>query len=399
MTALAEHRAAAPDTAGVEHRAAAPDTALAVLRRRVAADPQVAGEPDGARRMAAVRSAVARAVREEGVLLPPAVLAILVGELADTLAGLGPVQALLRDPAVTDVLVNGPGEVWVERHGRLLRTEVRFPDAEALTAAVLRVVGPLGLRFDRARPHVDARLPDGSRLHALLPPLAPDGPVVTVRRFATVALGWDDLAAVGAVPEEAARLLREAVAGRRALLCCGRTGTGKTTLLNLLLAEVGDDERVVVIEDAPELRPACAHVVRLETRPPNAEAAGQVTIRDLVRESLRMRPDRIVVGEVRGPELVDVLAALATGHEGCMTTVHARAAQEALVRLEGMALMAGLPLEAARSQIEVGMDLFAVLSRGPDGRRGLVQIAQIEPRPEGTGPLRVVERWRRESWS
>jgi len=383
----------------VHQSAAAPGTALAVLRRRVAADPQVAGEPDGARRVAAVRSAVARAVREEGVLLPPAVLAALVGELADTLAGLGPVQALLRDPAVTDVLVNGPGEVWVERAGRLVRTEVRFPDAEALTAAVLRVVSPLGLRFDRARPHVDARLADGSRLHALLPPLAPDGPVVTVRRFATVALGWDDLAEAGAIPAEAAHLLREAVAARRAVICCGRTGTGKTTLLNLLLAEVGDEERVVVIEDAPELRPACAHVVRLETRPPNAEAAGEVTIRDLVRESLRMRPDRIVVGEVRGPELIDVLAALATGHEGCMTTVHARAAQEALVRLEGMALAAGLPLDAARSQIEVGMDLFAVLSRGPDGRRGLVQIAEIERRRHGTGPLRVVERWRRESWS
>jgi pilus assembly protein CpaF len=332
-------------------------------------------------------------------LLPPAVLASLVRELADTLAGLGPVQALLRDPEVTDVLINGPHDVWVERAGQLVRTDVRYPDTDALRAAVLRVVGPLGLRFDRARPHVDARLPDGSRLHALLPPLAPDGPVVTIRRFAPVALGWDDLAATGAVPADAAALLRAAVADRRAIVAAGRTGTGKTTLLNLLLSEVGDHERVVVIEDAPELRPRCAHAVRLETRPPNAEAAGEVTIRDLVRQSLRMRPDRIVVGEVRGPELVDVLAALATGHEGCMTTLHARAAEEALVRLEGMALLAGLPLEAARSQIEVGIDLFAVLSRGPAGRRGLVQLAGIARRPGGRGPLRVEERWRREGWT
>jgi pilus assembly protein CpaF len=177
----------------------------------------------------------------------------------------------------------------------------------------------------------------------------------------------------------------------------GRTGTGKTTLLNLLLGAVGADERVIVIEDAPELRPRCPHVLRLETRPPNAEAAGEVTIRDLVRQALRMRPDRIVVGEVRGGELVDVLQALATGHEGCMTTVHARAADEALVRLEGMALLAGLPLAAARAQLEVGIDLLVVCSRGPDGRRGVVQVA--EPvRRDGDGPLRSRDLWRRSSW-
>jgi len=373
--------------------------ALEVLRRRVSDDPAVAAEPEGARRLGAIRSAVARAVRDEGVLLPPETLASLVRDLADALAGLGPVQALLRDPAVTDVLVNGPDEVWVERAGRLERTAIRYLDAAALHAAVLRVVGPMGLRFDRARPYVDARLSDGSRLHGLLPPLAPAGPVVTLRKFAAVALDWDDLAAVGAIPPAAGELLRQAVADRRAVVCCGRTGTGKTTLLNLLLGEVSDAERVIVIEDAPELRPRCAHVVRLETRPPNSEAAGEVTIRDLVRQSLRMRPDRIVVGEVRGVELVDVLQALATGHEGCMTTLHARAADEALVRLEGMALLAGLPLEAARSQIEVGIDVLAVLSRAPDARRGLVQIAEVQRRPAGDGPLRLVERWRRESWS
>jgi len=368
------------------------------VRRRVADDAGVAEATDGSTRMAAIRSAVARAVREEGVLLAPEALAAAVREVADALTGLGPVQALLRDPEITDVMVNGPGEVWVERSGQLERTPVRFADAEAVRAAVLRVVGPLGLRLDRARPFVDARLDDGSRLHALLPPLAPAGPVVTVRKFAPMQPSWEDLATSGAVPPEVAALLRGAVADRRVITCCGRTGTGKTTLLGVLLSEIPASERVIVIEDALELRPRCAHVVRLVTCPPNAEAAGEVTIRDLVRQSLRMRPDRIVVGEVRGVELVDVLAALATGHEGCMTTVHARAASEALVRLEGMALLAGLPLEAARAQIEVGMDLFVVLSRGPCGQRGVVQVAEIAPRG-GDGPLRARDVWRRRSWS
>jgi len=367
------------------------------LRRRVADDPVLAATADGPARLAAVRSAVARAVREEGMLLPSGALATVVRELADTLAGLGPVQPLLRDPAVTDVMVNGPDEVWVERGGRLQQVDVSFPDAEAVRAAVLRVVGPLGLRFDRARPHVDARLADGSRLHALLPPLAPGGPVVTVRKFASLSPTWDELAASGAVPADVGALLRDAIAARRAIVCCGRTGTGKTTLLGVLLGDIGAGERVVVIEDAPELRPRCPHVVRLETRPPNAEAAGEVTIRDLVRQALRMRPDRIVVGEVRGEEVVDVLQALATGHEGCMTTVHARAADEALVRLEGMALLAGLPLEAARAQLAVGLDLFVVLSRAPDGRRGVVQVAETAPRV-ADGPLRATELWRRGSW-
>lgn len=381
--------------------AAAGLVSLERVRRRVTEDPLVAassGVDAGGGRVAVLRSAVARAVRAEGVLLGPAALASLVRELADELAGLGPIEALLRDPDVTDVMVNGPGEVWVERAGRLERTEVVYPDAEALLNAVLRVLGPLGLRLDRARPHVDARLADGSRLHALLPPLAPGGPAVTIRKFAAVAHTWVELAAQDSVPDEVAALLRTAVADRRAVVVAGRTGTGKTTVLNLLLGEVGADERVVVIEDAAELRPACPHVVRLETRPPNAESAGEVTLRDLVRQALRMRPDRIVVGEVRGVELVDVLQALATGHEGCMTTVHARAADEALVRLEGMALLAGLPLAAARAQLEVGLDLVVVCSRGPDGRRGVVQVAELTRR-DGDGPLRSRELWRRSSWA
>lgn len=325
-------------------------------------------------------------------------LASLARDVTDELAGLGPLESLLRDPQVTDVMVNGPAEVWVERAGRLQRSDVGFPDAEAVRSAVQRVIGPLGLRLDRAQPFVDARLADGSRLHAVLPPLAPDGPVVTLRRFASVTQTWDDLAASGAVPVQAAAVLRDAVGARRTIVCCGRTGTGKTTLLNLLLGEVGDDERVVVIEDAPELRPACVHAVRLETRTANVEGAGAVSIRDLVRQSLRMRPDRIVIGEVRGVEIADVLQALATGHEGCMTTVHARAAEEAIVRLEGMALQAGIPHPAVRAQLAVGLDLFAVLARGPAGQRGLSQIGELSNSPGGQRlTARVL--WQRDGWS
>ncbi|WP_165491887.1 CpaF family protein [Egibacter rhizosphaerae] len=356
---------------------------LARIRRRVAEDPEVARAGSGADRVPAVRAAVARAVRSEGLLLPHDELARLVRELTDELAGLGPLEPLLRDPAVTDVLVNGPREVWVERAGRLERTDVTFDDGDAVHQAVLRVVGPLGYRLDRARPHVDARLPDGSRLHAVLPPLAPDGPLVAIRRFAPVAMSWDDLTSSGAVPEDVRDLLRDAVAERRAIVCCGRTGAGKTTLLGRLVDDVGADERVVLVEDAPELRPRCPHAVRLETREANAEGVGETTIHDLVRQALRMRPDRIVVGEVRGVELVDVLQALATGHEGCMTTVHARAADEALVRMEGMALLAGLPLDAVRAQLAVALDLLVVLGRERDGARGVVEVAEVQRRGDG----------------
>lgn len=364
------------------------------IRSRVAQDPVLAGA--GTRRGPALRAAIARAVRAEQFLLDDRALAVVVREMTDLFTGLGPAEHLLRDPAVTDVMVNGPDEVWVERDGRLERTSVTYPDATALRDAVLRVVGPQGLRFDRAHPTVDTRLPDGSRLHAVGAPLVAEGPLVTVRKFATIDHTWDDLEAVGAVPAAARQLLCGAVVDRRAIVCCGRTGTGKTTLLGLLLGEVTADERVVVVEDAPELHPSCPHVVRLETRPAVPGGGGPVEIRDLVRQALRMRPDRIVVGEVRGTEVVDVLAALATGHEGCMTTVHARAADEALVRLEGMALLAGLPVPAIRAQLAVSLDLVVVLGRDADGRRGLRQIACVD----GTGSdgrLRWHDLWRRDA--
>lgn len=369
-----------------------PPQVLDRVRRRVAHDPVLAGGAGaGGHRVEAVRGAVARAVRDEGVLLPPGELTALVRELVDALAGLGPVEALLRDPLVTDVMLNGPGEVWVERGGTLQRAEVSFEDADALREAVCRVIAPLGLRLDRARPWVDARLADGSRLHAVLPPVAPDGPLVTIRRFASVRWRWEDLVAEAALSDDAAQLLRAAVRERRAVICCGPTGAGKTTLLGLLLAEVGADERVVVIEEAAELRPACPHAVRLEALPPNVDGAGEVTLRELVRQALRMRPDRIVVGEVRGAEVLDVLQALATGHRGCMTTLHARSAADALVRLEGMALLAGLPLEAARAQLAATLDLIVVLARDRAGRRHVTEIAQVSA---GNGRTEVTQVWR-----
>ena len=344
---------------------------------------------------AAVRAAVAQALREEGVALPEDRFADAVRTLADHLAGLGPLEVLLRRPGVTDVMVNGPDEVWVERHGVLERTEVSFGSADAVLDAVRRVVGPRGARIDRAKPWVDARLPDGSRLHAVIAPVCADGPLVTLRRFDARLLPWTSLVDSAAVPPEAADLLRQAVAERECIVVCGRTGTGKTTLLQRLVSDVGSDERVVLIEDAPELRPDTPHLVRLEAQPPSAEGTGAVTIADLVRQALRMRPDRIVVGEVRGVELADVLQALVTGHEGCMTTVHARSGAQALVRMEGMALQAGLPMEAVHAQLGSALDLVVALDRGPDGQRGVVEVARVSTangRPVAD-PL-----WRRGSW-
>ena len=369
------------------------DVDLDLIRRRVVQDPALLAGGPVAGRGPALRAAIARAVRAERLLLDDQGLAAVVRQMTDLFTGLGPAEQLLRDPQVTDVLINGPAEVWIERGGSLERTAVTFPDAESVRAAVLRVVGPQGLRFDRAHPTVDTRLPDGSRLHAIGEPLTASGPLVTVRKFASIAHTWTDLERAGAVPAPARELLRAAVADRRAVVCCGRTGTGKTTMLGLLLAEVTAAERVVVVEDAPELRPRCPHAVRLVTRPAGPDGGAGVDFRDLVRQALRMRPDRIVVGEVRGTEVVDVLQALATGHEGCMTTVHARAADEALVRLEGMALLAGLPLAAVRAQLAVCLDLLVVLGRDAAGRRRLQQVAQVDGL-DATDRLRWTDLWR-----
>jgi len=320
----------------------------------------------------AVMAAAHRIAAEEAPLDPGAAVAA-----AREVVGLGVLEPLLADSGVSDILVNGPDEVWVERGGVLEQTSVRFSGPEAVVAAVERVIAPLGLRLDRASPAVDARLPDGSRLHAAIPPASVDGPVVAIRRFVAVVHTLGDAVRSKAVAPEAADLLSEGVAGRRNLLVSGGTGTGKTTLLNVLSGEIPPGERVVTIEDAAELR-LTGHVVRLEARPPNAEGAGEITLRTLVRHALRMRPDRIVVGEVRGPEAFDLIQAMSTGHDGSMGTVHANGPEEALWRLETLALTAdrNLPAGAVRQMLRSAVDMIVHLERR-GGMRRVVEVAEV----------------------
>ena len=339
---------------------------------------------------AALRRGVARALAAEGVVAAPEVWARLVRDLVDDLGGLGPLEALLRDPAVTDVMVNGADEVHVERSGQLEAVPSAFEDDDHLTRVLARALGPLGARLDRAHPFVDAVLPGGVRLHAILPPLA-ERPTVTLRRVPAVVPSWEELAALGSVPEEARELLVSAVRARRNLAVCGRAGVGKTTLLARLLAEVGRD-RVVVIEDAPELRRPAAHTVHLRTRAASPDGAGGVEVATLVRNALRMRPDRLVVGEVRGREVADLLQAMNTGHDGSMVTVHANGPAEAVVRLEGMALLAGVPLAAARAQVATALDLVVALERDPEARRRLSAIVAVSAAGDGSDTV-VEELW------
>ncbi|MFA9444140.1 CpaF family protein [Egicoccus sp. AB-alg6-2] len=342
------------------------------VARRLRDDHEItAGRAD----RASLRRAVARALAAEGIVAAPDVWARAVRDLVDDLGGLGPVEQLLRDPAVTDVMVNGPDEVHVERDGELRRVDVRFDDDAHLERLLRRVLGPLGVRLDRSHPFADAVLPGGVRIHALLPPLS-EQPVVTLRRVPAVIPSWDELVAWGTVTPGMRERLIAAVTDRRNLVVCGRAGVGKTTLLARLLAEVGDD-RLVVIEDAPELRRPAAHVVHLRVRPPSADGAGGIDVATLVRNALRMRPDRLVVGEVRGGEVADLLQAMNTGHDGSMTTVHANGAEEAIVRLEGMALLAGIPLAAARAQVGAALDLVVALGRGRDGRRQVTSLVEV----------------------
>ena len=295
----------------------------------------------------------------------------------DSLIGLGPIEALLRDPAVSDVLVNSPDEIWVERHGVLERAGASFASADEIVAGVERVLAPLGLRIDRASPAVDARLADGSRLHAVVPPISVDGPVVAVRRFTEAVPDLAGLLAAGSVSAPQQRRLAEAVAARRNILISGGTGTGKTTVLNVLSKLIPPSERVVTIEDAAELR-LSGHVVRLEARPANAEGAGAIGLEELLRHALRLRPDRIVVGEVRGPEALVMIGALATGHDGSMSTVHASSPEEALLRLETLALSGtsrARPATISR-QILSAIDLVVQLERKA-GRRRVAAIEEV----------------------
>jgi len=291
-----------------------------------------------------------------------------VGPVVDRVLGLGPVEPFIRDPNVTDVVVNGPDEIWFDRGNGLELSDSRFRSSEEVITIVERVIAPLGLRVDRSAPMVDARLPDGSRLHAVLPPAAVEGPLLAIRRFTQKVKTLDDLIDAGTATVDQVALLRNAVISGQTLVVSGGTGAGKTTLLNLLGAEIPENTRVVTIEDAAELR-LPGHVVRLEARPANSEGVGEITIRSLVTSALRLRPDRIVVGEVRGPEALDLMVALNTGHRGSMTTVHANSPREAIWKLETLALMEGTVSEAAIArQLEAAIDIVVQIERTPAGR-------------------------------
>jgi pilus assembly protein CpaF len=341
------------------------------LRERLLADPGGDGAPPAQR--------IAEWVDREAALLDPDTRAALVRRVEERSFGLGPLQPLLDDPAVDEVMVCGTQGVWVERSGRVERAPVAFASEAELRDAIERILAPLGRRVDDASPLVDARLPDGSRVNVVIPPLAVDGPSLTIRRFRRNGMSAAELVAAGTLTAPLLDFLAGAVRARCNVLICGGTGSGKTTTLNALSEFIDPSERVVTIEDAAELRLRQPHVVRLEARPPSVEGRGEVTIRQLVRNALRMRPDRIVVGEVRGAEALDMLTALSCGHDGSLTTVHAGSAAEAIRRIETLALMAdvGLPHAAVREQVADALHLVVSQARLPDGRRAITGVSEV----------------------
>jgi pilus assembly protein CpaF len=320
---------------------------------------------------------VAAALRAEGGVVGDRDVLAVLGELRRELEGFGQLDPLLADPAVTDVLVNGAAEVWVDRGAGLERADVVFDGAPAVRRFAQRLATRAGRRLDDAAPWVDARLAGGVRLHAVLAPVAPEGPLLSLRVLRRRAFSLTELVAAGSVTDEVAEVLRAIVASRLSFLVTGGTGTGKTTLLATLLGLVPHGERVVLVEDSGELRPDHPHVVRLEARPPNLEGAGEVSLRDLVRQALRMRPDRLVVGEVRGAEVVDLLAALNTGHDGGCGTVHANAPADVPARLEALGVAAGLNRPAVHSQLAAGVEVVVHLARGAGGRRYVAALGVL----------------------
>lgn len=306
-------------------------------------------------------------------------------EVLDNILRHGPIESLLRDPTVSEVMVTKFDEIYIEQRGKILKTSLSFANDIELRRTIDRIVARVGRRVDEGSPMVDARLPDGSRVNAIIPPIAIDGAALTIRKFPSERLGVADLVALGTITTEAANFLERAVSKRLSVLVSGGTGSGKTTLLNALSSFIEASERIITIEDAAELQLNQPHVVRLEARPPNVEGRGEVTIRELVRNSLRMRPDRIIIGEVRDAAALDMLQAMNTGHEGSLTTVHANSAMDALSRLETMVLMAGmdLPLSVIRDQIARAVDLVVHQERLPSGARHVTEIAQIVEHENG----------------
>jgi pilus assembly protein CpaF len=368
--------------------------ALASELRRRLAERRRADAAAGRRDAGELADAVADLVADEAAVLSPARRELVSELIMRETAGLGPLEELLSDPEVEEVMVNGHERVYVERRGRIERTAVRFSSEQSLRDAIERVLAPLGRRVDELSPMVDARLADGSRVNVVIPPLAVDGPALSIRRFTAARPDPDALVESGTLTVELRDLLAEAVAARRSLLVSGGTGSGKTTLLNALSSFIDPAERVVTIEDAAELRLRQPHVVRLESRPASVEGRGSVSIRDLLRNALRMRPDRIVIGEVRGAEALDLLTALNTGHDGALSTVHANSPEDALRRLETLALMAGigLPHAAIRDQLARGLDVVVHLER--DGPLRVVgAVAEVEGLAGAVGAREI---WRRE---
>jgi len=382
---------------GVEAGVGAADRnaeALAADLRRRLVERRRAEAAAGGARNDNLEGAVAELVDEHAAVLSERRRARIRELILRDTVGLGPLEELLADPAVTEVMVNGADAVYVERGGRIEATDVRFASEGALRDAIERILAPLGRRVDELSPMVDARLSDGSRVNVVIPPLSVDGPALSIRRFTAARPGPDELVASGTLTAELRDLLAAAVRARRSILISGGTGAGKTTLLNALSAYIGPGERVITIEDAAELRLRQGHVVRLESRPPSVEGRGEVTIRDLLRNALRMRPDRIVVGEVRGREALDLVIALNTGHDGALSTLHANSPPDALRRLETLALMAGvgLPHEAIREQVRRGIELVVHLARSPQGERRVVEVGEVVRAAGGVG---IREVWRR----
>jgi len=344
---------------------------------------------------AAVQDFVARVLQTEDIPLNASERERLADELTQETLGLGPLAPLLADPAVTDVLVNGFDQVYVERFGRLIKTDVRFRDDEHVQRVIERMAARVGRRIDQASPMVDMRLPDGSRVNATMPPVSLDGPTISIRRFGRQRLRRSDLLRLGMLTKEMLTFLEHAVKARKNLLISGGTGAGKSTLLGALAEAIPETERVVTIEDTAELILDQEHVVRMETRPPNVEGRGVITSRDLVINSLRMRPDRIIVGECRGAEALDMLQAMNTGHDGGMTTVHANSPRDALSRLETMVLMAGLelPSRAIRDQIVSALHLVVSVRRFDDGVRRVDSIAEITGMESGTPLMQDIFRF------
>ena len=328
---------------------------------------------------AQIREITQRLFTELGAPLALPQRQLLARRIEDEVLGLGPLEPLLNDPTISDILVNGANSVYVERRGKLEPTTITFHDNAHLMNIIDRIVSAVGRRVDESSPMVDARLADGSRVNAIIPPLAIDGPMLSIRRFAVERLGVADLLRFGTLTEPVADVLRAVVLGRLNVVISGGTGAGKTTLLNVLSGFIPSTERIVTIEDSAELQLQQPHIVRLETRPPNIEGKGEVAQRELLRNSLRMRPDRIVVGEVRGAEALDMLQAMNTGHDGSLTTVHANTPRDALGRIETMVSMTGIsfPIRAMRAQIASAINIVIQVQRGDDGRRRLVSIQEI----------------------